>query len=614
MAKLINVYRSDEVYDVDVKKRQLPVRCGDIQMFMMDLGSKGLTFDKNRPSERDQEAFENKYKLLSREELRLSLQVTRQEFTQALSISVPCVGCRRSVERLLEQLMDTEYPTVYPIVIHSNGIISISAEKIKSPASVSSILFESDKLLNELLEHQPRNKKSSRCGLHSLDSFRSRPFSEMWRDVWLSMNKRCKEEISIIEADELNSTLENYLKKHKFCSECRTKVEKAYGLLVNEENHKKEQGYVASLYSGIKRCVSKKHIHLLIKNDYIDNLIKKAEPELNGSHFRHRERHAKTLEIAQEEVLTCVGMCIYEKLRRIHVCLREEENACQVLASVSVYALSRNFDMAVDNKRGISNLEILYEELSREEKLKEERKELKKLKKRQKRRNNKRRDSCENCGEIVSIEEKTSVNCKRDGNDDPCNCTDNEEEDDEVEIDTMNCCAINNSVNVKNTDNDKTCVTSYHSCNVDVQHSLDAGYSSETHHESSCSRLSSSEITPLSSINTSPEGSEVACSEGFCNHDLPYLNDNKASAEYIRNKCNLKCSLATPGQFTLSLAQMLDETHTSDDDDDNEGIPDELILEFKSRYATVKKEREELRQRLITNFNRLCATSYVKDH
>lgn len=250
---------------------------------MMDLGNKGLTFDNNHPPEKDQEAFEKKYKILSREEIRSSLQVTRQEFTQVLSVSVPCVGCRRSVERLLEQLIESAYPTLYPIIVHGNGNISLTSDRIKSHTSVGLILFESDKLLNELIDHLPRNKKSSRCGLHSLDSFRSRPFSEWnWRDVWNSMNKRCKEEVSIIQADDLHAILDNYLKKHKFCTECRTKVEKAYALLVKEDNPKKEHGYVGSLYAGIKRCVSKKHIHLLIKNDYIENLIKKAEPELNG--------------------------------------------------------------------------------------------------------------------------------------------------------------------------------------------------------------------------------------------------------------------------------------------------------------------------------------------
>jgi hypothetical protein len=59
-------------------------------------------------------------------------------------------------------------------------------------------------------------------------------------------------------------------------------VEKAYSLLVNESNPSKEKGYVASLYSGIKRCLTDKHIHLQTKIEYIDGLIKRAEPELNG--------------------------------------------------------------------------------------------------------------------------------------------------------------------------------------------------------------------------------------------------------------------------------------------------------------------------------------------
>ena len=51
------------------------------------------------------------------------------------------------------------------------------------------------------------------------------------------------------------------------------------------------------------------------------------------------------MEIAQEEVLNCVGMCIYDRLKKIHQCVKEEENACQVLGAVAVYALCRSFDM-----------------------------------------------------------------------------------------------------------------------------------------------------------------------------------------------------------------------------------------------------------------------------
>lgn len=249
-------------------------------MLMMDLGSRGLTFDANviRPG-RELDSFVEKYKVLSREELRRSLEVSRLQIAQLLSATVPCVGCRCSVDRLIDRLVETEYPTVYPLQISANGVLTISPDKIRSPATVAGLLNRSDELLNRLVENQPRNKKSSRCGLHSLDSFRSRPFSELWLDVWNCMNKRSKEEIAVVEADELQATLDGYLKKHKFCTDCRTKVEKAYSLLMNEPN--KESGYVAA-YAGIKKCVANKHIHLQIKADFIDTLIRKAEPELNG--------------------------------------------------------------------------------------------------------------------------------------------------------------------------------------------------------------------------------------------------------------------------------------------------------------------------------------------
>lgn len=558
---------------------------------MMDLGNRGLTFDLNVVKGRELEMFIEKYKMLTRDELKISLQVTRAQFQSVLSVTVPCVGCRRSVDRLFDQLMDTVYPTVYPIVITSNGMITISQDKIRSPSNVCGLLYQSDDLLNELVELQPRNKKSSRCGLHSLDSFRSRPFSEVWPDVWDCMNERCRREIAVVEAEELHATLDGYLKKHKFCSDCRTKVEKAYNLLVNESNPSKEAGYVAALYAGItKKCIANKHIHLLTDLDYIDTLIRKAEPELNGSHFRNRERHAKTLEIAQEEVLTCIGMCIYEKLRRIHVCLREEENACQLLGAVAVSALARNFGMAVEKKSGISKLELLYEELSREEKLKEQRKEQKKLKKRRKRnekKNNSSQRTCDACddeciADICSHDEESedAAGPEEEVTENTEHCSDDVEKDN-ISIASCHCHDANNG--------DVVC----------TQTSIDGGYSSEQGHEGSCSR------TAASSLQNTPEGSEVACSDGLCNHD-----DSGAARRSSRSSpefCSRLNSSSSSG-FTCLLEKMLDDSQPSEEDDEP-GIPDEYILEYKSRLVNVKKAREELRERLIHNFNRLCIKS-----
>lgn len=102
------------------------------------------------------------------------------------------------------------------------------------------------------------------------------------------------------------------------------------------------------------------------------------------SSYSRRERHAKTLEIAQEEVLTCLGICMYERLHRIYMRMREEECTCQVFAAVAVHTLSRSFETAVERIRGVSQLELLYAEFAREEQQKQIRKEQKKIKRKRK--------------------------------------------------------------------------------------------------------------------------------------------------------------------------------------------------------------------------------------
>lgn len=296
------------------------------------------------------------------------------------------------------------------------------------------------------------------------------------------------------------------------------------------------------------------------------------------SNSRHRERHAKTLEIAQEEVLTCIGMCIYERLRRVHMCLKEEENACQVLAAVAVHALCRSFDIAVEKKRGISNLELLYKEISRAEKAKELRKEQKKLKKKKKKSEKKNmeqllRSYC-NCMDVDSADGPITCTCAVDENG-----YDTEEQDANVccnkimstvealltggiggigggaangqagdgggKMATLGlgggtgdgsgggsaiCCGSVNSDEISIDVKDEqlsiySCHSYEHGTSTGCSKSIDGGYMSEPsfQHDGPCSSvLTSHNNSRTSSLVSSPEGSEVACSDGFCNHDAQH--------------------------------------------------------------------------------------------
>lgn len=263
------------------------------------------------------------------------------------------------------------------------------------------------------------------------------------------------------------------------------------------------------------------------------------------------------MEIAQEEVLTCIGMCIYNRLKRIQQCVKEEENACQVLAAVAVHALCRSFDMAVENKRGV-NLQLIYDEISREDRIKEEQLKKRKMKKRKKRNEKKMRDD----------DDQDSYNCEPEPVPDKCDCLDydhdhSEDEenlisdDDDDDDDKIVLCdgtivdvglapsqisangtkvikvvspakvhhtsnhnhtvERSRSTSAENMKVDEMSITSCQSCHFGdgecAQRSIDAGYGSETHHD--C-LLSNNNSSRTSSIVSTPEGSEVACSDICC--------------------------------------------------------------------------------------------------
>lgn len=149
-----------------------------------------------------------------------------------------------SVERVFYQLMKSGHPALDPILISEDGVLSLREDKLSAPQPLCTLLYRhrygisfaarfpgfdilsssidftscfpfSDNLSN-LVESQPRSKKSRRCVLHSLDSQRSRAVvTDQWRDAWDRMKPLCKDEVLLIEASALLSTLNNYLHKHR---------------------------------------------------------------------------------------------------------------------------------------------------------------------------------------------------------------------------------------------------------------------------------------------------------------------------------------------------------------------------------------------------------------
>lgn len=67
---------------------------------------------------------------------------------------------------------------------------------------------------------------------------------------------------------------------------------------------------------------------------------------LIGFFSSSRERHAKTIEIAQNEVVTCLGLYMYDRLHRMQTALKSVEQTFHLMYYTGVIALYNNFQVS----------------------------------------------------------------------------------------------------------------------------------------------------------------------------------------------------------------------------------------------------------------------------
>jgi len=113
-------------------------------------------------------------------------------------------------------------------------------------------------------------------------------------------------------------------------------------------------------------------------------------------------------EIAQKEVLTCIGLALFDRFQRIQQKLREAEQTCDLLYLTLLKTLRMSMDLAAEKKRGIGDLEMFCEELEKDEKKKEVKKEGKKERKRN-RRVRQKESKCAALAKINAAEESKVV-------------------------------------------------------------------------------------------------------------------------------------------------------------------------------------------------------------
>ncbi|XP_069082657.1 gametogenetin-binding protein 2 isoform X4 [Pleurodeles waltl] len=495
MARLVAVCRDGEE-EFPFENRQIPLFIDDTLTMVMEFSDNMMNLDGHHINSSQLKQFVQRHSMLKQQDISIAMMVTTREIFSALSQLVPCVGCRRSIERLFSQLVESGNPALEPLTIGPKGVLSVTRNCMTDAKKLYTLFYVHGSKLNGMIEAIPKSKKNKRCQLHSLDTHKPKPLGGCWMDVWELMSQECRDEVVLIDSSCLLETLETYLRKHRFCTDCKNKVLRAYNILIGELDCSKEKGYCAALYEGLRCCPHERHIHVCCETDFIAHLLGRAEPEFAGG---RRERHAKTIDIAQEEVLTCLGIHLYERLHRIWQKLRAEEQTWQMLFYLGVDALRKSFEMAVEKVQGISRLEQLCEEFLEEERVQE----LKLEKKRQKRKNRRKNKCvCDIPGPLQAVEETFNSPVKEpmDVLNSSCkSCGNTEDNSNSVEVIVPNestSCTCPSSASLLGSPKIKKGLSPL--CN-----GSDCGYSSSMEGSETGSR----------------EGSDVACTEGICNHD-----------------------------------------------------------------------------------------------
>uniref|UniRef100_H2ZF83 Gametogenetin-binding protein 2 n=1 Tax=Ciona savignyi TaxID=51511 RepID=H2ZF83_CIOSA len=391
-ARLVGVFNKDENYELEAL--QLPLQVDGHLMMILQFEDQVSKKCPMLPSSKtDYADFLRKYNSLDKRLLE-SCGVSERDLFVALSQLITCVGCRRAVEQLFQEVQKSSHSVYETITVTSNGWLGISPSFRDNPKKLYHLFHCVRPKLHEFLESMRR--KNKRCVFHSLKLHKSTEFQSdnkvnlpKWCnysviDVWDRMCQECREEITTIDCNCFVETMDHYLKKHRFCNECKAKVQRAFHILTGDVDFRGEPGFCSAIYEGLRCCNSTnnntttqtRHIHVCCERAYIVHMLMQAHGEMEGG---RKERHAKTTDIAQEEVCTCIALYLHQRLHKLWHQKLTHEQTWLTLCYIGIEACRQNFEIAVQDKIGMG--QALCDEIELADKAKESKLEKKRLKK-----------------------------------------------------------------------------------------------------------------------------------------------------------------------------------------------------------------------------------------
>lgn len=327
---------------------QIPVNIDDDLIMKLQFDQFDLTSNQHAIDQ----TFCQNYHQFTNIELEKTLSVSVNQIKEYVPRCISCIGCRTSIDSFLKTMLEYRYQAFEPLTLTNDNSFLLKSNYRLSPEYLYSLFYIHNKKLNSFIQTIPKSKKNRRCNIHSLEKTK---FLTDWQMIWNLMNEECRDELTLVETNRLFDFLENYLHKHRFCSECKLKVFEAYDLLLESNNNNtNDKSDPSKFYDGLRLCTNAKHIHIQSDENFVGNLMSRAQFELED---HQRERHAKTIETAQEEIVICIGIYLYERFEKISKLIKSEEQIWNFVFYIIVDCLRLNFEtMKQDFNLTLKNL------------------------------------------------------------------------------------------------------------------------------------------------------------------------------------------------------------------------------------------------------------------
>lgn len=138
MAKLVAVCRDET--DFAFERRQIPLNIEDALTMVMEIPE--TVISTREVNEYEVQSFQKRFQCLSADDLAVATMVRQKDVLSFLSHSVPCVGCRRSIERLYNQLVESGQPALEPLIITNSGVLTMDSSFLKDPKLVYALFYK----------------------------------------------------------------------------------------------------------------------------------------------------------------------------------------------------------------------------------------------------------------------------------------------------------------------------------------------------------------------------------------------------------------------------------------------------------------------------------------